>query len=121
MIEHRGTNRGSIITGSSVHNCRVERPHCDIYSGVVVFYALIFEELEDEGCLDPLQDGHIFCSHNIFIPRINNFLQELVGQMNRRPVSSEISLQFRCGRGACWKICTQTTWCYQKQRLIILE
>ena len=32
MIQHRGPGRGSIITGSSVHNSRVERTHRDVYS-----------------------------------------------------------------------------------------
>ena len=44
MIEHRGEGRGSIITGSSVHNSRVERAHRDVYSGVLAFYARTFEQ-----------------------------------------------------------------------------
>ena len=32
MLEHRGLRRGSIITRFSVHNCRVERVHRDVYS-----------------------------------------------------------------------------------------
>jgi len=35
MLEQRGRDRGSIITGSSVHNCRVERAHRQIYSGLL--------------------------------------------------------------------------------------
>ena len=31
MIENRRIGRCSIITGSSVHNCRVERSHRDVY------------------------------------------------------------------------------------------
>ena len=89
MIQHRGPGRGSIITGSSVHNSRVERTHRDVYSGVLVFYSRIFGELEDEGNLDVLNDVHIFSLHHVYIPRIQNSLEELVRQMNNRPVSTE--------------------------------
>ena len=89
MIQHRGLGRGSIITGSSVHNSRVERTHRDVYSGVLVFYARIFGQLEDEGKLDVLDDLHIFSLHRVYIPRIQNSLDELVRQMNNRPVSTE--------------------------------
>ena len=37
MLEQRGVDRGSIITGSSVHNSCVERSHRDIYSVVLCF------------------------------------------------------------------------------------
>jgi hypothetical protein len=89
MIEHCGEGRGSIITGSSVHNSRVERSHRDIYSGVLAFYARIFQELEDEGNLDVLNDVHLFSLHHVYIARINRSLQEFVQQMNNRPVSTE--------------------------------
>ncbi len=88
MIHHCGENRGSIITGSSVHNCQVERLHRDVYSGVLVFYSQIFEELENEG-LDVLNDVHIYSLHHIYIPRIEKSLQEFIQQMNNRPVSTE--------------------------------
>ncbi|CAH3173066.1 unnamed protein product [Porites lobata] len=89
MIQHRGPARGSIITGSSVHNSRVERTHHDVYSGVLAFYSRVFQQLEDEGNLDVLNDVHIFSLHHIYIPRIQNSLEELVSQMNNRPVSTE--------------------------------
>ena len=66
MIEHRGPNRGSIITGSSVHNSRVERSHRDIFSGVLVFYAQVFEDMEESGILDPLNDIHLHCLHRVY-------------------------------------------------------
>ena len=92
MIENRGTGRGSIITGSSVHNCRVERSHRDVYSGVLVFYVRLFEYMEAQEILDPLDDINMFCLHHVFLPRINRSLQEFVTQMNNHPVSTERNL-----------------------------
>ena len=89
MINHRGPGRGSFITGSSVHNSRVERTDRDVYSGLLTSYARIFGELEDEGSLDVLNDVHIFSLHHIYIARIENSLQELVRQSNNWPVSTE--------------------------------
>ena len=68
MLEQRGCDRGSIITGSSVHNCRVEMAHRDIYSGVFCFFARTFAHLEDNGLLDPLIELHFFALHYTFIP-----------------------------------------------------
>ena len=89
MIEHRGEGRGSIITGSSVHNSRVERAHRDVYSGVLAFYARIFEAMEDESILDISDDVHLFSLHHVYSPRINRSLEEFIQQMNNHPVSTE--------------------------------
>ena len=92
MLEQRGVDRGSIITGSSVHNCRVERAHRDIYSGVLCFFARTFARLEDSGLLDPLNELQLFALHYTFIPRINKCLQEFKSQWNYHPLSSEGNL-----------------------------
>ena len=60
MIEHRGEGRGSIITGSSVPNSRVERAHQDVYSVELPFYARIFEAMEDASILDISDDVHLY-------------------------------------------------------------
>jgi len=90
--QHRGPGRGSIITGSSIHNSRVEKTHRDVCSGVLVFYVRIFLQLEDQGNLDVLNDLHIFSLHHVYIPRIENCLEVFVRQMNNRPVSTERNL-----------------------------
>eukprot|EP00794_Sanderia_malayensis_P001053 gene1053-381_t len=95
MIENRGADRGSIITGSSVHNSRVERTHRDVYCGVLVFYARLFEKMEHENILDPLNERELFCLHYVFLPRINKSLDEFIAQMNNRPVSTEKNLSPR--------------------------
>ena len=92
MLERRGLDRSSIITGSSVHNCRVERVHRDIYAGVLCFYASIFNQLEESGQLDPLNEIHIFALHQVFKRRINNSLNEFVEQWQHHPLSTEHNL-----------------------------
>jgi hypothetical protein len=89
MLQRRGTGRGSIITGSSVHNSRVERAHRDVYSGVLCFFARTFTRLEDNQLLDPLNELHLFALHYVYIPRINRCLQEFKDQWKNHPLSSE--------------------------------
>ena len=92
MLEHRGLGRGSIITGSSVHNCRVERVHRDVYAGVLTFFNSIFHSLGENGQLDPLNETHLFALHLVFKDKINNSLKEFVNQWQHHPLSSEHNL-----------------------------
>ena len=60
VLQHRGCNRGSILTGKSVNNVRVERLHRDVYYGVLSHYVWLFTTMEEEGVLDSLSETHLF-------------------------------------------------------------
>ena len=70
MITTRGTGRGSIITGSSTHNQRIERLWRDVKRVVVRQFQNLFHYMEDVGVMDPLEDNDLFALHYVFIPRI---------------------------------------------------
>ena len=89
MLECRGVNRGSMITGSSVHNQRVERLHRDVTSGVLKSYIDEFHMMEASGLLDPLNETHLLSLHLVFLEQINKSLQEFTNQWNYHGLSTE--------------------------------
>ena len=72
-----------------MQNSRVERAYRDVYSGVLAFYARVFEAMKDESILDISDDVHLFSLHHVYVPRINRSLNEFIQQMNNNPVSTE--------------------------------
>jgi len=88
MIENHSTET-AVITGSSVHNERIERLWRDVFRCVVSSYHHIFREMESNEMLDPLNETDLFCLHQVYIPRINCALSEFSESWNNHSLSSE--------------------------------
>ncbi len=75
MLQHRGTGRSTMITGSSTHNQRIERLWVDMHRSVTSLYYRLFYFLEQSDLLDALNEMHLCALHYVFIPRINRALK----------------------------------------------
>ncbi|CAC5404069.1 unnamed protein product [Mytilus coruscus] len=73
MLSERGD--GSMLTGPSTHNQRIERLWRDIFEGVLCYFYNLFYYMEDQDILDPFKLQHLAALHFIYIGEINRRLQ----------------------------------------------
>ena len=92
MLRHRGIERRSVLVGSSVHNQRIERLWRDMHRCITSVYYRLFYFLEEHGLLIPINDMHIFSLHYVYLPRINQALQEFVQSWNHHGMQTERGL-----------------------------
>ena len=64
-----------MITGTSVHNQRIERLWVDLHRSVTLLFYRLFYFLEQHGLLDPLNEVHLFALHYVYMPRLNQALK----------------------------------------------
>lgn len=91
MLLH-GHSSNPVITGSSVHNQRIERLWRDTFRCVLSLFYQLFYFLEDSNKLDPTSDVDLYCLHYVYVPKINSALKMFADGWNSHALTTEHSM-----------------------------
>jgi len=69
--------------------CRIERFWRDVGYGMLSFYRQVFSWMEDSNILDVENPYHMYALHYVYLPRINQQLQQFMSAWNHHPLSTE--------------------------------
>ena len=86
MLQQRGAERRSMLTGSSIHNQRIERFWRDLHYSVTHLYYCLFYHLEYLDLLDPTNEQHLYALHYVYLPRINAALSQFKDGWNNHRI-----------------------------------
>eukprot|EP00111_Clytia_hemisphaerica_P023888 TCONS_00070358-protein len=92
ILEYMRQNQGyegAYIQGTSVHNQRIERLHYDTTHCVLAHFIDLFKYMEENGLLQRELNIDRFALHFVFLPRIQNSLNQFQEGWNHHKLSTE--------------------------------